>query len=98
MGVSSSPHIVLVSVLGLLDDELGVKQHKAAHNEQSQVHVSLWRTSEDSVQNKGRGPQGMGVTTKPSAIGCYLEEEEGPEEDVHEGHKEQEGQAGHQHS
>lgn len=48
MGVSS-PHVVLVSVLGLLDDELSVEEHEAAHDEQPQVHVSLWgRTQEKS--------------------------------------------------
>lgn len=50
----SSPHVVLVSVLGLLNDELSVEEHEAAHNEQPQVHVSLWRTPEDSGQHQGQ--------------------------------------------
>lgn len=37
----SSPDVVLVSVLCLLNDELSVKEDEAAHDEQSQVHVCL---------------------------------------------------------
>lgn len=56
----SSPHVVLVSVLGLLDDELSIEEHEAAHNEQPQVHVSLRRTQEDGGQNEGRDPREYG--------------------------------------
>ena len=38
----SSPDVVLVSVLCFLDDELSVEQDEAAHDEQPEVHVSLW--------------------------------------------------------
>lgn len=96
MGVSS-PHVVLVSVLGFLNDELSIKEHEAAHDEQPQVHVSLRRTQEDSVENEGRDPGEYGGMMA-TVIGCYLEEEEGSKEDVDEGHEEQEGQAGHQRS
>lgn len=37
----SSPDVVLVSILRFLNDELSVKQHKAAHDEQPEVHVCL---------------------------------------------------------
>lgn len=42
--VSSSPHVVFVSVLSFLDDELSVEQDEATHDEQPQVHVSLSET------------------------------------------------------
>lgn len=35
------PDIVLVIILSLLNDELSVKQHKATHDCQAKVHVSL---------------------------------------------------------
>lgn len=41
----SSPHVVLVSVLCFLDDELSVKQDEAAHDEQPEVHVCLPETT-----------------------------------------------------
>lgn len=43
---SFSPHVVFVSVLSFLNDELGVKQDEATHDEQPEVHVSLRRRSD----------------------------------------------------
>lgn len=37
----SSPDVVLVAILGFLDDELSVKQDETAHDEQPEVHVCL---------------------------------------------------------
>lgn len=50
--VSFSPHVVFVSMLSFLNDELGVKQDEAAHDEQPEVHVSLRRRS-DCDQQRG---------------------------------------------
>lgn len=65
MSFGYSPDVILVSVLGFLDDELSVEQDEAAHDEQPEVHVRL-------------------------------KQHHGSKEHVHDGHEEEEGEAGHQ--
>lgn len=62
--MSSSPNIVFVSVLGFLDDELSIKQDKAAHEQQPQVHVSLSgeRTIRTEVEER------LGTMTSTSSL------------------------------
>lgn len=39
--IHTMPNIVLISILCLLNDELGVKQDKATHDKQPQIHMHL---------------------------------------------------------
>lgn len=49
--MSNSPHVVLVAVLCLFDDELSVKEDEAAHDEQTEVHVHLAGTEIHNMMN-----------------------------------------------
>lgn len=50
--IPPSPDVVLVSILGLLNNELGVKQDEAAHDEQPEVQVRLWKETTSSWKTR----------------------------------------------
>lgn len=90
--VSSSPHVVFVSVLGFLDDELSVEQDEATHDDQPQVHVSL---SETHIKPLLRWTT-RNMTTHSWAKVLYLKQHHRSNEHVDQRHEDQEREAGHQ--
>lgn len=82
-----SPHVVLVPVLGLFDDELGVEEDEAAHEEQPRVQVGLEAT---------RVSRHLSSHTGATWAERYLEEHDGAQEDVEEGQEEQQREGRHQ--
>lgn len=89
----ASPDVVLVSVLGFLDDELSVKQNEAAHDDQPQVHVRLSGKTERLRSRTAAQTVRTGGWRRWFA---YLKQNHGSKEHVHQRHQEEDGEAGHE--
>lgn len=88
--VHTVPDVVLVSVLCFLNDELSVKQHEAAHDEQSEVHVCLKQhhRSKEHVHHRHQEQEGEArhqCTSKEQVAPAFGIE--GAESEANENHR-----------